>query len=137
MQLARVAVTAVQLPNYAHPISTRIIGVMFSVCPGGNTNEVNNFVTFICILCRKMDLCSVEYQRLKGMRRLDWKPYLGLVEVHVMLREWIQTIHGFCCANLGDSLYTAYLTAWITIPSCMISQLHLLKSNCAHSKSER
>ena len=32
-----------------------------------------------------MDLYSIEYKQLKGMRKLDWKTGLGTIEV----REWV------------------------------------------------
>ena len=33
--------------------------------------------------CRRIDILSQEYGRLKGMRKLEWKANLGMVDVSV------------------------------------------------------
>ena len=56
--------------------------------PAPNISLQFDFITFsVPNVCRKMDIYSVEYKRLKGMRCLKWKVHLGLVEVRYRLRN--------------------------------------------------
>jgi anaphase-promoting complex subunit 2 len=41
---------------------------------------------------RKMDLYSMEYKQLKGMRKLDWKTGLGTIEIEVSYGEEVITM---------------------------------------------